>query len=88
VTLVLPPVIAVLLPAGTAIRTGVVAGWLAVDVAAMVSISVNATEPGFRPASGFWASWALCVIVLALGIALLVGDRSRRALSNQPTLVS
>ncbi len=88
VTLVLPPVIAVLLPAGTAIRAGVIAGWLAVNVASMVAISVNATEPSLRPAPGFWASWALCVIALTLGIALLVGDRSRRALSNQPTLVS
>jgi hypothetical protein len=88
VTLVLPPVIAVLLPAGTAIRAGVVAGWLAAIVATLITISVNATEPGYRPSTGFWASWALCAIVLALGIALLAGDRSRRALSNQPTLVS
>jgi hypothetical protein len=80
-------VICALLPSGTGVRAGSIIGWLAAIGVLLVSRSmvVAHLEPtGFkvRPAPAFWASWAVWVIALALGIALLAASRRRQALTG------
>jgi hypothetical protein len=82
-----PAVIAGLLPPGTGVRAGVITGWLAIDAAGLLAVSLNAGQPFQRPAPGLYASWAVWVITLLLGIALATDNRSRQAVNAPSTLV-
>jgi hypothetical protein len=75
-----------LLPAGTGIRAGLIAGSLAVAVAGLIGDTLFAAGSGERAANGLYASWALWGITLALGVALLARDRSRPRVTAQPVL--
>lgn len=82
-----PAVIAGLLPPGTGVRAGLITGWLAIDAAGLLAASLNAGQPFQRPAPGLYASWAVWVITLLLGIALATDNRSRQAVNAPSTLV-
>lgn len=75
-----------LLPAGTGIRAGLIAGSLAVAVASLIGNTLFAAGSGERAANGLYASWVLWAIALALGVALLARDRSRPRVTAQPIL--
>jgi hypothetical protein len=86
VTLILPAVFAGLLPSGTGVRAGVIAGFLAINVAAGIDITLLATEPDVRAAAALYVSWIIWAIAVALGIALLATSRGRPAGNAQPAL--
>jgi len=76
--LCLAAIIAGLLPSGTGVRAGAIMGWLAINAAAMVGISLDAIQPNLRPAPAFYICWVVWVIALVLGVALLARNRSRQ----------
>jgi hypothetical protein len=78
VALAIPALTVGFLASGTGARVGVVTGWLAVNGAGQVYITLFKEQPGIRASSGFYFSWVFWVIALALGIAMLVGDRGLR----------
>lgn len=78
VALAAPAVICGLLPPGTGVRAGSIIGWLAAIGVFLISQSIVAIHPEMTaPTITAW------VIALSLGIALLAGDRRRRALSTR-----
>jgi hypothetical protein len=87
VALVVPAVIAGLLPRGTGVRAGLIIGWLAINGAGLVSESLWAIQPYLRPAPALYIAWGVWVLTLLLAVALLAGS-SRPAVSAQSTLVS
>lgn len=88
VALVVPAVVAGLLPRGTAVRAGLIIGWLAINGAGLASESLWAIQPYLRPAPALYVAWGVWVLTLLLAIALLAGSSSRPAVSAPSTLVS
>jgi hypothetical protein len=86
VALVIPIVITALLAPDTGVRAGVVTGWLLTTFASGLQGLLLIGLPGLRVAPALFVVWVFWGITLALGIALIAGDRrSRLASAQAPT---
>jgi hypothetical protein len=66
------------------VRAGVITGFLAINAAAGIDVTLLATEPDVRAAPSLYVAWAIWGIAVALGIALLATSRGRPAGNARP----